>query len=303
MKLIFLGTGDFSQRVFEAVLNSRHTVAAVVCQPDKVNARNKKIVPSPLSVRAEREGIPVYKFPKIADAAECLQKFSADIMLTASYGQMLTEEVLKLTPHGVINTHASLLPKYRGASPIQSAIEAGESRSGVTIMRTVLKMDAGDIILQKEADIAGLNSEECFLMMAKLAGAAAVEALDLIEEGKATFTPQDEKKASYCKKLKKSDGLIDFNESAERILNKVRAYYGFPGSYFFYQGKSIKILKADYSDMSGAPGEILLSDPKKGLVIAAGSGAVSVTEIQPEGGKAMDVSAFLRGHRLIGKTD
>ena len=203
MKVIFLGTGEFSATVLEGVLASRHTVAAAVCQPDKVNARNGKIKPSPVSVLAEKNGIPLFKFEKISEGVGELKRFSADIMLTAAYGQMLSEEVLELTPHGVINTHASLLPKYRGASPIQSAIEAGEKISGVTIMRTVKKMDAGDIVLQRTVDISGMNSEECFSVMAKVAAAAVTEALDAIEDGTAEFVPQNEAEASYCKKLKK----------------------------------------------------------------------------------------------------
>ncbi len=298
MKVIFLGTGEFSATVLEGVLASRHTVAAAVCQPDKVNARNGKIKPSPVSVLAEKNGIPLFKFEKISEGVGELKRFSADIMLTAAYGQMLSEEVLELTPHGVINTHASLLPKYRGASPIQSAIEAGEKISGVTIMRTVKKMDAGDIVLQRTVDISGMNSEECFSVMAKVAAAAVTEALDAIEDGTAEFVPQNEAEASYCKKLKKSDGAVDFNESAHVILNKIRAYYGFPGSYFYYGGKLIKILRAEFCAAQGAPGEILTADPKKGLVIACGDGAVSVTSIQPEGGKAMPASDYLRGHRM-----
>lgn len=298
MKVIFLGTGDFSLKVFEGVAASRHEIAAVVCQPDKINQRNGKIKPSPVSVAAEQAGIPVFKFEKISENVEELRPFNADIMLTAAYGQMLSEEVLNLTPYGVINTHASLLPKYRGASPIQSAIEAGETISGITIMRTVKKMDAGDIIIQRTVDITGMNSEECFAVMAELAAVTVVEALDLIEDGKAVYTPQNEVEASYCKKLKKSDGAIDFNESADRILNKIRAYYGFPGSYFYYVGKLVKILAAEYADQKGAPGEVLVSEPKKGFVIAAGSGALSVTKIQPEGGKAMAVADYLRGHKI-----
>lgn len=298
MKVIFLGTGDFSLKVFEGVAASRHEIAAVVCQPDKVNQRNGKIKPSPVSVAAEQAGISVFKFEKISENVEKLRPFNADIMLTAAYGQMLSEEVLNLTPYGVINTHASLLPKYRGASPIQSAIEAGETISGITIMRTVKKMDAGDIIIQRTVDITGMNSEECFAVMAELAAVTVVEALDLIEDGKAVYTPQNEAEASYCKKLKKSDGAIDFNESANRILNKIRAYYGFPGSYFYYAGKLVKILAAEYADQKGAPGEVLVSEPKKGFVIAAGSGALSVTKIQPEGGKAMAVADYLRGHKI-----
>ena len=298
MKVIFLGTGDFSLKVFEGVAASRHEIAAVVCQPDKVNQRNGKIKPSPVSVAAAQAGIPVFKFEKISENVEELRPFNADIMLTAAYGQMLSEEVLNLTPYGVINTHASLLPKYRGASPIQSAIEAGETISGITIMRTVKKMDAGDIIIQRTVDITGMNSEECFAVMADLAAVTVVEALDLIEDGKAVYTPQNEAEASYCKKLKKSDGAIDFNESADRILNKIRAYYRFPGRYCYYAGKLVKILAAEYADQKGAPGEVLVSEPKKGFVIAAGSGALSVTKIQPEGCKAMAVADYLRGHKI-----
>lgn len=302
MKVIFLGTGDFSATVLTSVFASRHTVCAVVAQPDRKNARNGKIIPSPVSVFAENNSIKLYKFEHIGEGADELKKLNADIMLTASYGQMLPDEILSLCPFGVINTHASLLPKYRGASPIQAAIEAGDAVTGVSVMQTVKKMDAGDVIKVAELKLGGdENSAECFEKLAVIAGKIVIEALDELEAGSATFTPQNESEATYCKKLKKSDGLMDFNLPARSLHNKVRAYYGFPGTYFEYGGKIIKIIRSSVGPDSGAaPRSVVTSDPKRGLSIqcASGSGVLIAELVQGEGGKVMSACDFLRGHKI-----
>lgn len=301
MKVIFLGTGEFSAAVLERVYASRHSVLAVVTQPDRINGRHKKIVPSPVSLFAAEKGIKIFKFERIGDGAEELKNLGADIMLTASYGQLLPDKILSLTPCGVINTHASLLPKYRGASPIQAAIAAGEKETGVTIMKTVKKMDAGDIICAAKIALDGSeNSAECFEKLALLAGELVVKALDDIESGSATYTPQDESQATYCKKLEKADGKLDFSMSAEKLNDLVRAYYGFPGTYFYFNGKTIKIIRSRPVDIAGAekPGTVVVSDPRKGFVIRCGAGALEALVVQGEGGKAMPAGDYLRGHPI-----
>lgn len=300
MKVIFLGTGEFSLTVLKTVYSSRHTVVAAVAQPDRVNARNGRIIPSPVSVFARENDIKLFKFERIGSGAEELKALGADVMLTASYGQMLPESVLNLCPFGVINTHASLLPKYRGASPIQAAIEAGETETGVSVMRTVMKMDAGDIIAAEKMRLTGEeNSAECFEKLAVIAARLAVEALNALEDGTAVTVRQDERQATYCKKLKKSDGKIDFSLPAEKIHNIVRAYYGFPGTYFEYNGKTVKIIKSRVTEgADAAPGTVIESEPKRGLKIQCGDGAIEALTVQGEGGKAMSAGDYLRGHPI-----
>lgn len=302
MKVIFLGTGEFSATVLKAVYASHHTVCAAVAQPDRKNARNGRIIPSPVSLFAEENSIKLYKFERIGEGAEALKALNADVMLTASYGQMLPDEILSLCPYGVINTHASVLPKYRGASPIQAALEAGDAETGVSVMRTVKKMDAGDVIKVSKIKLTGdENSAECFEKLAVIAGSLVVEALDELESGKAVFTPQNESEATYCKKLKKSDGLIDFTLPALTVHNKVRAYYGFPGTYFEYRGRIVKIIRSSVgADAGVAPATVVCSDPKRGLKIqcASGSGVLTAELVQGEGGKVMSASDYLRGHKI-----
>lgn len=226
MKVIFLGTPEFAETILRAVCASRHRVVAVVTQPDKVNARGKKVVASPVKAAAEELGLPVYQFERISrDGVDVLRALNADIMVTAAYGQILSREILSLCPHGVINAHGSILPKYRGASPVQCALLNGEPETGITVMKTEYEVDSGDIILIKKITLRGHeNCAEVMDMLAKAGGEAIVEALDSIEDGRAAFTPQDHSQATFCKKINKEDGKIDFSLDAGEIVNRVRAF-------------------------------------------------------------------------------
>ena len=250
MKVIFLGTGDFSEIVLKKLDSSKHQVVGVVTQPDKVNGRNGKITFSPVKSYALERGLPLYQFASISkEGKEYLSAIGADIMVTSAYGQILSDEIIAICPHGIINTHASLLPKYRGSSPIQMAILNGDEEIGTTIMKTVREVDAGDVVLQRSIKLNGNeNQEECFDMLADLSATALIEALDMIESGVAQFIPQDHSKATFCKKLTKEDGQIDFTLTAREIHNKVRAFYGYPGAYCQSPYGRLKVIKTEITE-------------------------------------------------------
>lgn len=301
MRVIFLGTPAFAAAVLKAVYASRHKVAAVVTQPDKANARGNKVVPTPVKAAAEELRLPVYGFEKISrDGVAILSSLDADIMVTAAYGQILSREILALCPHGVINAHGSILPKYRGASPIQCAILEGETELGVSVMKTEYEVDSGDVILIKKIKLEGHeNCAEATELLAGVAAEGIVEALDLIEDGKAVFTKQNPAEATFCKKISKEDGKIDFSLSATEIINRIRAYTPWPSAYTAMPYGRLKILRAVSAEgnYSGKAGEIVDID-KNGITIKCGKGAIKPTEVQAEGSRAMDIASFLRGHAL-----
>ncbi len=302
MKVIFLGTGDFSRSVLEEVHTSRHEVVAVVTQPDKVNGRNGKITFSPVKSYALENGLPLYQFESISrEGKEILTSLNADVMLTSAYGQILSDEIINICPFGIINTHASLLPKYRGSSPIQMAILNGDGEIGTTIMKTVREVDAGDVVIQRKVSLNGdENQEECFNMLADLSKKAAVEALDLIESGQATFTPQDHEKATFCKKLTKEDGRIDFNDTALNIHNKVRAFYGFPGAYCLTPYGKLKVIKSALVEIDGSfkAGEVVEAKKERFIVACGSNTAIAFLTVQGEGAKAMSALSYLLGRPI-----
>jgi methionyl-tRNA formyltransferase len=302
MKIIFLGTPSFAATVLSALIASRHTVAAVITQPDRIAARGGKVVPSPVKHIAAASGIPTFAFEKISrEGVDTLKSVGADIMVTAAYGQILSQEVLDITKHGVLNVHGSLLPKYRGASPVQSALLAGDTEVGVTIMQTVLEVDAGDMLLKRAITLDGTeNAAETLEKLAAIGGEAIVDALDLLEAGEAQFEKQDASLATFSKMLKKEDGLIDFNKSAREIVNFVRAMNPWPSAYINTKYGTIKILRAEVvageaPKQSQSAGEVLGASAKQGLIIATADGAISVVSLKAEGGKEMSARDFVCG--------
>ncbi len=302
MKVIFLGTPDFSAEVLSALISSRHEVVGVVTQPDKPSGRGHKLMPSPVKVLAQQHNIPVYQFTRISKECEPLKALQADIMITAAYGQILRQNVLDLTPKGVINVHASLLPKYRGSSPIQWCIIKGETQTGVTIMKTDIGVDTGDMILAKSLKIGeNETAGELFDRLSSLGKEALLEALDLIEEGKETYTKQDESQMSHYPMLDKDSGKIDFNSLAQDIVNLARGLNPWPVAFVNIDSECrLKVYSASvYPTESQAPnGTVLFSDSKNGLVIKCEGGAVSLDIIQSAGTKAMPAKDYLRGRKL-----
>ena len=300
MRIIFLGTPDFGVPALSKIAE-RHQVVACVCQPDKAGARGK-VEFCPVKKFALSHNIPLYQFEKISrDGVEILTSLSPDIMVTAAYGQILSQQVIDIAPHGIINIHGSLLPELRGAAPIQYAVLQGLKTTGITILNTVRKVDAGDVILQKSLDILPYETNgELFARMAELGADAVIEALELIENGQAVYTPQDESKATFSGKITAEQEQIDWNMPAEQINNLVRALNPSPSAWTVYHGKRLKIhaLRPCEQTCQGIAGQVV-EVTKKRLAVMCGDGkAVYVTELQAENAKRMDIVSFLCGHRF-----
>lgn len=300
MKIVFMGTPDFSATVLEK-LHQKYPVCAAYTGTDKQIGRGHKTLPSPLKVEAQKLGIPVFQFDKVSrEGLESLKAIAPDVIVTAAFGQILSEALLKVPKYGVLNVHASLLPKYRGASPIQWAILNGEKESGVTIMRTVKAVDAGDILLAKRTDIReGEAAGELFDRLAALGGEAIVEAIGLLESGDATFTAQDESEATHCGMITKADGKIDFDVTARKLDCFVRGMNPWPSAYTSLNGKLLKVFAVEdvsESYMTAMSGTVLAADDRRGLVVAVKDGAVRLKEVQAEGSRRMSDLDFLRGN-------
>ncbi len=300
MKVVFLGTSNFSVSCLKALLASKHEVLAVVCQPDKPSGRGNKLTAPPIKTFAQENNLKVYQFNKIrVDGVETLKSLKPDILAVAAYGQILSQEILDISLP--INVHGSLLPKYRGASPIQSALINGEEETGITIMKMVYEVDAGDIILQEKIKIMpDDNAETLFDKMGELGGKLLVKALDLIENGKAKYTPQNDLEATFTKMLTKESAEINFNDTAKNIVNKVRGYYKNPTAYFIHNGEKFKVFKAvEQKNLTKLiNGHIISANSKDGLVIKCLNGAVEILELQAPNGKRMSAKAYLNGKKF-----
>ncbi len=274
-------------------------VAALITPPDRPSGRGRRLVRSPLAQMAEAEGIDVLQPDTTKDAQflETLRDYQPDVLLVASYGELLRTPVLELAPHGALNVHGSLLPRWRGASPVQAAILAGDAETGVSIQRMVLALDAGDVLLEKRTPIGPEETAgELAGRLAVLGGEALVQALEQIEAGMATFTPQDEHHITECRKIRKDAGRMDFDQSAEPLARLVRAMNPWPGAFAFLpDGRRLVVLEARAVEGSGEPGTTL---DGPGLRVACGQGALELRTVKPQGKGPMEGAAFLRGSRL-----
>jgi len=301
MRIVFMGTPDFAAEALEAIIAAGYEVAAVVTQPDRQKGRGKAIAMSPVKECALRHGIDVLQPMRLRqpEAIEELNAYPADLFIVAAFGQILPKEVLDMPRLGCINIHASLLPAYRGAAPIQWAILDGLKETGVTIMKMDVGLDTGDILMSEKITIADDDTgESLFNRLSRLGAEAIVKAIPLIEQGKLKPVKQDDSKSSYAKMLTKEMGEIDWNKDAVILERYVRGLNSWPGAYTYKDGKQLKIWKADvveghYKD----PGTIIEAD-KKGLVVACKYGALRITELQLEGKKRMETSAFLLGYKM-----
>lgn len=298
LRIVFMGTPDFSAEVLTR-LAERHDVVAVVTGPDKPAGRGYALKPSPLKVRATELGIPVLQYEKVSrDGIDEIASLHPDLGVTAAFGQILSEKFLSVFPLGVLNVHASLLPRYRGASPIQWAILNGDKETGVTIMRTVKEVDAGDILLAKRVAIGERETAgELFDRLAALGGEAICEAVDSLCDGTAVFTPQNAAEATHCGMITKADGQMDFSRTAHALDCFVRGMTPWPSAWFVLDGKRVKVFDVERAEGSGKPGEVLTASPADGLVVACKDGAVRLKELQPEGKPRMSDTAYLAGHR------
>lgn len=302
MKLVFMGTPDYAVNTLEALISAGHNVAAVFAQPDKPVGRKHIITPPPVKVCAENHGIAVYQPNTLRDgkAEEILKEIAPDAIVVVAYGKILPKEILNIPKYGCVNGHASLLPKYRGASPIQWCIVCGETETGVTAMKMDEGMDTGDILKTAKTEIGDEETaEELFDRLSGLTAELLVKTLADLEKGDITPIKQDEEKASYAPIIKKEMAFLDFiNMTAKEIHNAVRGYYSWPCAYFFLENKRIKVIKAAVADNTNAKAGTVIKSTDS-LVIACKNGtAVELVTVQPEGSKPMSAKQMLCGRPI-----
>lgn len=298
MKLIFMGTPDFAVPCLEALLSAGHEVAAVFTQSDKPVGRKQVLTAPAVKVCALSHGLTVYQPTTLRDGAafEVIRDIAPDAIVVAAYGKILPKEILDCPRYGCLNVHGSLLPRYRGAAPIQWSVINGDPETGVTIMRMNEGLDTGDILMTRAIPIAlDDTAESVFDRLATLGAEMITETLEKVERGELTPIKQDDSLATYAPMLSKNDSLIDWNKSALEVHNRVRGLYCWPVAHTLYRGKKLKILSTSLSELCGRPGEILSTDP---LTVACKEGAVIIKELQLEGKKRMDAGSFLTGHPL-----
>ncbi len=304
MKIVFMGTPDFAVPPLRALTEAGYEVAAVVTQPDKPKGRGKTLLPTPVKEEALMHEIPVYQPKKVKNNPEfmdILKEIAPDIIIVAAFGQLIPKEILELPKFGCINIHASLLPKYRGAAPIQQAVIDGEKESGVTIMQMAEGLDTGDMISKI---VIPLSPEETGgSLFGKLAQAGAellIKTLPSIEQGTAEYEKQPEESPTpYAAMITKQMGLMDFNRQACELERLVRGLNPWPSAYTFINGKTLKVWKCKVSmeETEAVPGTVFLTD-KEGIHVACGQGVLILTEVQLEGKKRMETEAFLRGYHI-----
>lgn len=297
MKIVFFGTGEFSTTILKGLIEDKREVVAVVTQTDKVNARNNKVVFSSIKQYCINNNIPLYQFEKLnLEGEEILKSLNPDIFVTASYGQIIKQNILDIPKYGTVNVHASLLPKYRGPAPIQGAILNGEKKTGITIMKTDIGCDTGDIYFSREIPIENEDtSTSVFNKLATLGVECMSEFFENYEKYKDSHTPQDNSKATYFPMIKKEDYLIDFNTCSFDLCNKIRAL---ENCYFMYKGMRFKVPFAVVNEKTGTPGEILACNGKLGLIIATKDRAIEIVTIQPEGKQKMFAIQYMNSNKF-----
>lgn len=301
MRILFIGTGDIGLPSLEWLLSTpKHEVVGVVTQPDKPAGRKLVLTPPEVKLRALAAGLTVLQPPKIRHIVDELKAFEADVAVVVAYGQILPCSVLDVPRLACLNIHASLLPKHRGASPIQAAIREGDVETGVTIMFMDEGLDTGDILLMDAMPILPTDTGGVLHDKLALAAPASLErALDLIASGNPPRTPQDNSLSTHCGKLKREDGRLDWTRGATELERLIRAYNPWPGtSCLLPDGKPLKVHRATLLEGDACPtaGTIISADPKAGLIVSCGSGLLKLDEVQAEGGKRLPAADFLRGH-------
>lgn len=305
MKIVFMGTPDFAEGVLKSLYESNYDITAVVTQPDKPKGRSGKMIASPVKEYAMEKGIPVFQPDKIRlpENVEVLRKFEADIFVVAAFGQILSKEILDMPKYGCINIHASILPKYRGAAPIQWAIADGLEETGVTIQQMNEGVDTGDIISCSTVKIDARETGDSLFDKLMHAGAKLVcETLPEIEKGNITLVPQNEDEATHAKMLKKEMGCVDFAKSAAEIDCLIRAFTPWPGGYTYLDGRMIKLKECYPSEEMESGNELVPGQVcgvnKEEIIIKCGRGALIVKMLQPEGKKSMSAHDFMLGNKI-----
>lgn len=302
MRVIFMGTPDFAVPSLEALL-TKHEVVLVVTQPDKPKGRGKKMVPTPVKACALEHGIPVLQPEKVKEPefVEQLRSYEPDLIAVTAFGQILSEPILEMPKYGCINVHGSLLPKYRGAAPMQWSIIDGEKVTGITTMYMAKGLDSGDMLLKAEVEI---TDEDTFATihdkMAVTGANLLLDTLDQLEAGTLERIPQDHGAATYAPMITKETGHIDWSKNRQDIINLIRGLNPVPAAYTIYEEEVLKIFGAVISDVQadGAANGEIVAVVKKGFVVKCGDGCLLITEVQARGGKRMMTDAYLRGHAM-----
>ncbi|MGH9559134.1 MAG: methionyl-tRNA formyltransferase [Bryobacteraceae bacterium] len=297
VRLVFLGTPEFAVPSLEKLAAAGHELAAVFTQPDRPKGRGGEISMPPVKIAAQKLGIAVHQPEKIRrpEVVEQLRALAPEAMIVVGYGQIVPPSILDIPPRGIINVHASLLPKYRGAAPIQWAIARGEKKTGVTTMRIDAGLDTGTMLLKWETEIG--DEENAVELSARLSNAGAVLLIETLDDlDRIRPEPQDDSQATYAPILKKEDGHVDWGMAAREILNRIRGFLPWPGCYAYWQARMLRIWKAAGAGVALAPGELAVQQGK--LFVGCGDGSVELLEVQPESKKKMTASAFLNGNLI-----
>lgn len=297
MRIVFAGSPEFAVPALKALKESGEEIVAVITQPEKPIGRKRTLAPTPVKACAESLGLKVYDFRRIGEHAEEVRSLGADIMITCAYGQILTREILDCFSGGVWNLHASLLPEFRGASPVQAAILAGKEYTGITVMKTEPTLDSGDILLVKRCVVGSKTCGELSAELSVLAADAALDALRYIKSGNVQLLMQDEAKATFCKKIKKEDCKLDFSMSAEEVLRFVKAFSPQPAAYCYLNGSPLNVLDAELAQGRGDCGSVISAD-RRGVEVACGENSIRITVLQPSGGKIMPARDFANGRKI-----
>jgi len=304
LKIVYMGSAGFAVPALDALLKGGHEIAAVVTQPDRARGRGGRVQPTPVGLFAEKAGMPLLKPESLKSDegfARALREAAPDLIVVAAYGKLLPKFVLEIPALGCVNIHASLLPEYRGAAPVQRAILDGKSEAGVTLMYMAEGLDAGDMIRAAKTDISCMNAGELTDKLAGLGAELLMKELPLLAEGTAPRVPQDEGRATYAKKIDKAEGRIEFERAAEEIALKVRAMTPAPGAYILKDGERIGVTAAgalgpDYEGYGDASPGTVLNVSKQGIAVRAGEGVFLIEALKMPGRKAMPVGEYLKGN-------
>ena len=297
-KIVFMGTPEFSIPTLEALINNKFEILSIYTQPPKKSKRGQKINISSVQKFSEKNNLTVRNPENLNNDEEYnfIKSLSADIAVVVAYGKLIPTNILKTTRLGFVNIHASLLPKWRGAAPIQRAIMNNETLTGISIMKMNEKLDAGPICNQYSINILkNENSEDLSIRLSNLASQKIFEDIDNIFEGKAVFKEQDHSKSTYAKKIKKEEGKINWQDSNEQIIGKINGLYPNPGGWFIFNGERYKILRAEISNLKGKPGQVL----SQNLDIGCGNSSIKILEIQRQGKRVQKSKEFLLGNSII----
>lgn len=300
LRIIFMGTPEFACPTLKKLIERGEEVIAAVTQPDRPKGRGQKLLPPPVKVLAEEHGIPVLQPVKVRapEAIGQIRALNPDLIVVVAFGQILPQSLLDIPRHGCINIHASLLPRYRGAAPLNWCLINGETETGITTMQMDAGLDTGDMLVKRAIPIdPDEDAQSLHDRLSQLGGETIDETLDLLQAGKLVREKQDDSLTCYAPMLKKEDGLIDWTREAARIKNQVRGLTPWPGAYTLLEGKTLKIGRVSVEEESGAPGEILRAG-KDGIVVACGAGSLRIGELQLEGRKRLGAAEFLAGCRL-----